>query len=392
MRSILLACLMVVILSMAACGPAPAPLPTAEPIQPGQEGLLDPSIKASIDLTGPWKFQKVIQWDEAVTKPGFDDSTWGATQAPAGWLAQGLSDQIGQGTVVVYRKSVDIPANWKGLPVGVSAWFNPYASRVFVNGEQVDPARSGFAPYADVSTSLKYGAKNTIAVAVQYDGYLEFAEAGPARIGPIVTRPVTKVLQEKLSLDTPSGKIEAVFFHPEGKTGLPALVLAATGSHGLGELVNWTDLATDLSRGGYASIAIAMANQSPEGVQAAVTYLRASKTVDPARIVLFGVDAAAPAVVSTAAADPQLRGVILLSASEVEGVEKIAGRPLLLMAAQGDRSGFFVDQAKAMAQKAGAKSEVVALPGNGHGTFVLQNTWNAVRSAVLKWLAATIQP
>jgi dienelactone hydrolase len=386
MKPFLWVCIIILLLFSAACSPAAAPLPTPEPVLQGQEAIPDTSLNASINLTGAWKFQKVAQWDEAITKPGFDDSSWSETQAPAGWDAQGLSDQVGQGTVVVYRKTVDIPANWKGLPIGISAWFNPFASRVFINGEQVEPARTPFAPYADISRSLKYGAKNSIAVAVQYDGYLEFAEAGPARIGPVVARPVTKILQDAISLDTPSGKIEAVFFHPDGKTGLPALVLAATGSHGLGEMESWTDLATDLARQGYASLAIAMANQSPEGVQAAVSFLRANSAVNPADIILFGVDAAAPAVVSTATSNSQVRGVILLSASEVEGIEKIGGRPLLFMAAQGDRNGFYIDQAKAMAQKAGVKAEVISLPGNGHGTFVLQNTWNAVRSSLLKWL------
>lgn len=383
--------MLILLLFLAACAPARATLPTPEPVAAGMEGIPDPSLSASIDLTGEWKFQKVAQWDDGLTKPGYDDQGWSTTQAPAGWADQGLADQVGQGTVVVYRKTVDIPANWKGLPVGISAWFNPYASRVFINGEQVEPARKPAFAYADVSKALKYGATNTVAVAVQYDGYLPFAESGPARVGPIITRPVTKVLQEAVQLDAPSGKVKAVFFHPEGKTRLPALVLAATGSHGLGEMDNWTDLAVDLARQGYASLAIDMPNQSAEGVQAAVSYLRASPVANPEKIFLFGVDAAAPAVVLQAGSDAQVAGVVLLSAQAPDGVDKIAGRPLLLMAAKGDRSGFFIDQAQSMAKTAGAKAEVVELPGNGHGTFVLQNTWSAVRSSLIKWLTAASQ-
>jgi hypothetical protein len=39
-----------------------------------------------------------------------------------------------------------------------------------------------------------------------------------------------------------------------------------------------------------------------------------------------------------------------------------------------------------MAEKAGKGAQVVALPGEGHGTFIFTNTWNQLRSAVLGWL------
>ena len=62
--------------------------------------------------------------------------------------------------------------------------------------------------------------------------------------------------------------------------------------------------------------------------------------------------------------------------------------PLLLMAAEKDRGGLILNQLRKLAGPLGAAAQVTALPGDGHGTFLLTYNWNAVRDAVSAWLAA----
>ena len=368
--------------------PQPAtPLPaTAIPLLPGQELIKDVSLKNSIDLTGKWRFSQVKAFNDSLTLPQFDDSQWMEVDAPAAWAAQGLADQVGKGVIVVYRRQVDVPPEWKGKPVGIHAWFNPFASRLFVNGQQVDPARTPFAAYANVSDMLKYGENNTLVVITQYDGWLDFAEAGPARLGLLEDRPVTKVVQEELSIDTPDGKADATLIYPAEKKNLPGLLLVATGSHGMGEKINWYDLAADLARQGYVSLAVALPQQKPENVLAALKAFRTQPMLNQAQILLFGVDQSSEATLQAVLQDTSINSLILLSPPQViDDAAKLTKLPLLMLASQGDRNGLILDQVKETAKKAG-KAQVVALPGDGHGTFIITNTWNALRQAVLDWL------
>jgi dienelactone hydrolase len=297
---------------------------------------------------------------------------------------------VGQAKVVVYRRQVDVPADWQGKPIGISAWFNPHDSSVFVNGQRVEPARKPFAPYADVSELLNYGQANTVAVTTLYDGVFEMAEAGPARLGPIETRPVTRVLQEEVTIPAEAGEADATLVQPAAGQGLPALVLIATGSHGMGEKAEWLELTADLARQRYVSLAVALKIQEPEGALAAVDYLRSLPAVDPARIVLVGADRGGETVILAAVQDAQIAGVVVISGPQVEEVARLGNRPALFLAAEGDQRGRILDQAKAMANLAQGPSQVVALPGNGHGTYVLTNAWNATRQALVAWLQQNV--
>jgi dipeptidyl aminopeptidase/acylaminoacyl peptidase len=44
-----------------------------------------------------------------------------------------------------------------------------------------------------------------------------------------------------------------------------------------------------------------------------------------------------------------------------------------------------------MAKLAQGPCQVVALPGNGHGVYVLPNAWNATRQALLDWLQQNLK-
>jgi len=255
----------------------------------------------------------------------------------------------------------------------------------------VEPLRTPFAPYADITALIKSGAANTIAVVTQYDGKLDYTDAGDARIGPIGTRAVTKVLHDEGSFPTAQGDASYILIHPEADAPLPALLLVASGSHGMGELSAWLDTGDDLARKGYASMAVALPAQTAENVTAALAALRQSPLVDPESIYLFGVEDAAAAALEAAAletaAGADVRGVIALSPPMLQKLPALDDRPLLLLAAEKFRGGLILNQLHKLAAPLGATAEVVALPGNGNGVYLLTSTWNEVRDAITTWLA-----
>ncbi len=105
------------------CAPAAAPPPTALTVAEGQETITDVSLTDAIELTGLWRFRQVEMFSEEMTTPDYDDSTWDQVRAPAPWSEQGLEDRVGKAKVVIYRRQVQVPADWEGKPIGISAWF-----------------------------------------------------------------------------------------------------------------------------------------------------------------------------------------------------------------------------------------------------------------------------
>jgi hypothetical protein len=373
--------------------PVPAAIPTNTPVllQPGQETIQDVILDDAVNLSGKWRMSKVEIFKADMTQPEFDDSQWAEADMPASWDKQGMADLVGSGTIVLYRRKIQAPENWQGKPVGIAAWFNPYGSQVYVNGQRIDSLRKGFGPYAEISSIVQFGKENTIAVSTQYDGYLEFAESGPARIGLIGERAVTKVVHEEVSITIPTGKADSVLVRPAEKKGLPALLLLATGSHGMAEVTSWLDIADDLARQGYASLAVGLPQLKPEGVTASLKYLRGLDFVDPKKIIVYAVDQFSEPAVQAVIADSEVAGLIILSSPQIiDEISQLSGRPVLLLASQGDRQGMILEQTQTMAKAVGQSAQVVTLPGEGHGTFIFTNTWNALRSATLEWIK-TIQ-
>ncbi len=373
--------------------PVPTVIPTNTPVllQPGQESIQDVMLDGAVNLSGKWRMSKVEIFKADMTQPEFDDSHWAEVDMPASWDKQGMADLVGSGTIVLYRRKIQVPENWRDKPVGIAAWFNPYGSQVYVNGQRIDSLRKGFGPYAEISSFVQFGKENTIAVSTQYDGYLELAESGPARIGLIGERAVTKVVHEEVSINIPTGKADSVLIRPAEKKGLPALLLLATGSHGMAEVTSWLDIADDLARQGYASLAVGLPQLKPEGITASLKYLRGLDFVDPKKLIVYAVDQFSEPAVQAVIADSEVAGLIILSSPQViDEISQLSGRPVLLLASRGDRQGMILEQTQTMAKAIGQSAQVVTLPGEGHGTFIFTNTWNALRSATLEWIK-TIQ-
>jgi predicted esterase len=380
-RLIALACLVSLVASCASGAPAPTLAPVQE--ASGQELLPGVSESAAISLVGKWQAQEVDAFSDQLAAPDFDDSPWSEVTAPDSWTEQGFEHLEGTPSIVVYRIKVDVPRAWKGKAVGVSAWFNPFNGRVFVNGTPVEPVRKPFAAYADVSELLKYGNSNTIAVTTMYEGYSEFTQGGLPRIGLIDQIPVTAIQHEEIEI---AGN-KATFIHPKQAGVYPVVVFNSTGSHFMAEREPWFDMGDDLARQGIASLALALDNQDVGSVQAALEYLRTTGLVDPQQIILLGGGQGAPTMFDAALNDPTIAGLILISAPTIKNLDRLGSRPVLLVASQAEQHGLILEQAQESATGA-TNAQVLVLPGEGGGTFIFTTVWSQIRRVLMDFVQA----
>lgn len=369
---------------LASCTAGP-PAPTLAPVQAaaGQELIPGISESAAISLAGTWRAQKVDAFRDEFAAPEFDDSSWVEVTAPASWTEQGFGDIEGTPSIVVYRTKVNVPQTWQDKAVGLSAWFNSFNGRVFVNGAPVEPVRKPFAAYADVSGLLQYGDSNTIAVTTMYEGYSEFGQAGPPRIGLIDQIVVTAIEREEAEIDG----YQATFIHPTQEGTYPIVVFSATGSHFRAEREPWFDMGDELARQGIASLALALEEQNVESVQASIEYLRQSGFADSQQIFLLGGGQGAPTMLEVARNDPAIAGLIFLSPPPLQGLNELGSRPVLFIAGQEEQHGLILKQAEESA--AGVENaRVIVFPGEGGGTFLFSTVWSQVRQTLLDFVQA----
>ena len=150
------------------------------------------------------------------------------------------------------------------------------------------------------------------------------------------------------------------------------------------------ELGEELARQGIVSLALALPQQKVESVQAAVDFLRQSGMVDVQKIYLFGVDQAAPVMLDAAVKDPQIAGLVALSPPQLKGMDKFGDRKLLLLVSEKDQSGRLLTWAQESAA-AVPGSQLIPLPGDGHGTFVFSTLWSDVRQALLGRLQRALE-
>lgn len=126
----------------------------------------------TIDLSAGWKFSPDEQ-DKGLSVKWyairFDDSGWKTLDAGKRWEDQGYQDLDGSGW---YRKTVEVPASWKGKDVWLKFGGVNDSYDLFVNGVQVSSfgqAHISFAgkpSFTKVTNNVLYGAPNLIAVRV----------------------------------------------------------------------------------------------------------------------------------------------------------------------------------------------------------------------------------
>lgn len=156
---------------------------------------------SSIDLAGTWKF-RTDPGDVGIQKgwqsPGFDGSTWRDIKVPGSWESQGVAevnptwkqaDDLNQPYTgyAWYRRSVVIPAEWKGKKLRLRLGRIDDLDWTYVNGKEIgktDERREWVSSvtrsYSIPGDVIRYGEPNVIAVRV-----LDYRGLGGIMDGPI---------------------------------------------------------------------------------------------------------------------------------------------------------------------------------------------------------------
>jgi len=121
-----------------------------------------------------WKFY--LGDTPAARSTDFDDSNWRSLDLPHDWSIEGQIDAKnptgGAGGyfpagIGWYRKSFNVPVEWKGKKVSIHFEGVYMNSEVFINGKSLGIHHYGYTPFSyDLSPYLNFNSKNVIAVRV----------------------------------------------------------------------------------------------------------------------------------------------------------------------------------------------------------------------------------
>lgn len=214
----------------------------------------------SIDLSGTWKFQwfeNLGEQQEGFYRTDVDDSSWGTIPVPGMWELNGYGDPIyvnigycwrghfpnnppivpeERNHVGQYRRTVSIPADWKGREVILTVGSATSNLQVWVNGQSAGYSEdSKLQADFDISKYLKYGQDNLIAFEIHRwcDGsYMEDQDfwrySGIARGASLTARPKNRIQDIRVTADaqgnlnvtaTLKGKVDKVDFVVEAPDG-----------------------------------------------------------------------------------------------------------------------------------------------------------------------------
>jgi hypothetical protein len=153
-----------------------------------------------IDLSGPWKFQVDMNntgMDKGWQSPEFNASSWRTLQVPGTWESQGIaevnpewvqSDDLKQPYTgyAWYRRTVEIPSDWKGKNVFLNLGPIDDNDWTYFNGKMIGSTTQRVIQVSGIPRSyqvpadaIKFGGTNTIAVRV-----LDFRGLGGITRGP----------------------------------------------------------------------------------------------------------------------------------------------------------------------------------------------------------------
>ena len=139
-----------------------------------------------LSLNGDWQFSFSPDADQLPTgfeQPGFDASQWKSIKVPADWQTQGYDQPrynnitypfpanrplIPHATNPVgsYRRTIELPAGWRGQQVVLHIGAAGSAYKVWVNGQQVGYAEDSKLPSEFDVTRLVQPGANTVAIQV----------------------------------------------------------------------------------------------------------------------------------------------------------------------------------------------------------------------------------
>jgi hypothetical protein len=125
-----------------------------------------------IDLAKNWRFspdEENVGKSQEWFSPNYDDSKWATINAGTRWEELGYKELDGFGW---YRKTVKVPADWKGQDIWLKIEAVNDAYELFINGESVsyfgeaNITVASTPTFTEISKNLKYGAENLITIQV----------------------------------------------------------------------------------------------------------------------------------------------------------------------------------------------------------------------------------
>ena len=115
--------------------------------------MIHNALAPTLSLDGAWHCQ-----------PG-ENAPWQAITVPGCWEAQGIAKALDG--PVRYRRTVDIPADWRAGPILLEFDAVSYAATIYCNGQPVGQHVGMWTPFAvDITAAAQPGATNTIEVVV----------------------------------------------------------------------------------------------------------------------------------------------------------------------------------------------------------------------------------
>lgn len=118
-----------------------------------------------IDINNGWLWAE--EFNEEMVKPSHEDSAMEKVRIPHTVKVTPLNyfDARVYQMVSCYRKTIDVPAEWKDKKVFITFDAVAHEAEVYVNGVSVAKHSCGYTAFtADISEYLKFGEKNVIAV------------------------------------------------------------------------------------------------------------------------------------------------------------------------------------------------------------------------------------
>ncbi|MEM9985944.1 MAG: sugar-binding domain-containing protein, partial [Bacteroidota bacterium] len=124
-----------------------------------------PQVNDTIDLNGTW----MRQWAFVREMPAepVDTIPWEAVHVPQWHQADNDFGKLGENHFAWYRRSVFIPASWRGKRIKLAFEAVAFETNVYVNQEKVGEHLDGYTPFdCDATEHINYGANNDILVCV----------------------------------------------------------------------------------------------------------------------------------------------------------------------------------------------------------------------------------
>ena len=118
-----------------------------------------------IDINNSWLWAE--EFNEEMVKPTYEEGGMEPVRIPHTVKVTPLNyfDEHVYQMVSCYRKTIDVPAEWKDKKVFITFDAVAHEAEVYVNGVSVAKHSCGYTAFtADLSDYLKFGEKNVIAV------------------------------------------------------------------------------------------------------------------------------------------------------------------------------------------------------------------------------------